>query len=62
MPVKIAIYVAPDEGLPFLVVSFESGGLKVSTAASQFEARTVASKRAIRWSERKSDGSMVTRS
>lgn len=62
MPVEIAIYVPPNEGLPFLVVSFESDGLKVSTAASQLEARTMASERAIRWSERKLDGTMVTRS
>jgi hypothetical protein len=47
---------------PHLVVSFESDGLKASAAASQLEARTVVSERAIRWSERKSDGSMVTRS
>jgi hypothetical protein len=60
MPVKVGIYEPPEEGLPYLVIAFESDGLKVFIANSQFEARTMASERAIRRRrERKSEGSMA---
>ena len=62
-PVSLGDCEEPNKADPHLVVSFEfRTALKVSAAASQLEARTMASERAIRWSERKSDGSMVTRS
>jgi hypothetical protein len=48
MPAKTTIYEPSEEGLPYLVVSFEPDGPKVATAKSQLEARTVASERAIR--------------
>lgn len=57
MPVKTAIYEPPKNGLPYLVVAFESDGMKVSAADSLLEARTMASERAIRRRrERKSEG------
>lgn len=60
MPVKTAIYEPPDEGLPYLVLAFESDGLKVSTANSVFEARTMVSERAIRRKRsRQSEGSVT---
>jgi hypothetical protein len=48
MPVKTAIYEPPKDGLPYLVVAFESDGVKVSVANSELEARTMAAERAIR--------------
>ncbi len=48
MPVKTAIYEPPKEGLPHLVVTFESDGLKVLTANTDLEARNLVSERAIR--------------
>ena len=56
MPVKTAIYEPPKEGLPYLVIAFESDGLKASVANSHLEARTMVSERAIRRRrERKSE-------
>jgi hypothetical protein len=60
MSVKTAIYEPPKNGLPYLVVAFESDGLKVFTANSEFEARTIVSERAIRRRrERMSGGSTM---
>jgi len=56
MPGKTVIYEPPEEGLPYLVVTFASDGLNVLTANSLFEARATVSERAIRRRrERKSD-------
>jgi hypothetical protein len=56
MPVKTAIYSPPKEGLPYLIVTFKSDGLKVLTANSSVEARAVVSERTIRRRrERKSE-------
>jgi hypothetical protein len=48
MPIKTAIYDPPKEGLPYLIVTFTSDGLKVLTANSSVEARAVVSERMIR--------------
>lgn len=48
MPFKTAIYEPPKDGLPYLVVTFEPDGVKVSVANSELEARTMAAERAIR--------------
>ena len=48
MAVKAAIYEPPKEGLPYLIVTFKSDGLKVVTANSSVEARAMVSERAIR--------------
>ena len=48
MSVKAAIYEPPKEGLPYLIVTFESDGLNVVTANSSVEARAMVSERAIR--------------
>jgi hypothetical protein len=48
MPVKFAIYDPPEEGLPYLVVTFEGDGPKIAVAKTQFEARTLVAERAIR--------------
>ena len=48
MPIKTVIYGPPKKGLPYLIVTFASDGLKVSTASSSVEARTVVSERMIR--------------
>ena len=56
MPIKTAIYDPPMEGLPYLVVTFEVDGLKVLTAETQLEARTMTIERTIRRrSERKGE-------
>ena len=56
MPIKTAIYSPPKEGLPYLIVTFTSDGLKVLTANSSVEARAVVSERTIRRRrERKSE-------
>ena len=58
MPVKSAIYDPPEEGLPYLVVTFEGDGPKIAVAKTQFEARTLVAERAIRRRRAlKSDGS-----
>jgi hypothetical protein len=41
------IYEPPKEGLPYLVVTFTSDGMNVSTAKSSAAARTMASDRSI---------------
>jgi len=41
------IYEPPTEGLPYLVVTFASDGMNVSTAKSSAAARTMASDRSI---------------
>jgi hypothetical protein len=48
MPIKSAIYDPPKEGLPYLIFTFTSDGLKVLTANSSVEARAVVSERMIR--------------
>ena len=48
MPIKTAIYDPPKKGLPYLIVTFTSDGLKVLTANSSVEARAVVSERMIR--------------
>ncbi len=42
------IYDPPNEGLPYLVVTFSSDGMHVATANSTTAARTLAAERAIR--------------
>ena len=46
--VKPAIYDPLKEGLPYLIVTFESDGLNVLTANSSVEARATVSERVIR--------------
>jgi hypothetical protein len=48
MSTKTAIYDPPMEGLPYLVITFESDGLKVLTAESLLEARIRVSEKTIR--------------
>jgi hypothetical protein len=56
MPVKTAIYDPPKEGLPYLIVTFESDGLNVLTANSAVEARAIVSERVMqRRRERKGE-------
>jgi hypothetical protein len=60
MLVKTVIYEPPEEGLPHLVIAFETDGLKVTIANTPFEARTMVSERVIRRRrERKTEGSMA---
>jgi hypothetical protein len=40
-----AIYVPPKSGLPFLVVTFQDGGMRTETAASRSEARALLARR-----------------
>jgi hypothetical protein len=40
-----AIYVPPKSGLPFLVVTFQDGGIRTETAASRSEARALLARR-----------------
>ena len=42
------IYDPPNEGLPYLVVTFSSDGMHVATANSTTAARTLAADRAIK--------------
>jgi hypothetical protein len=59
VPRKTAIYDPPMEGLPYLVITFESDGLRVSTANSELEARMMVSQHVIRQRrERMSEGLM----
>ena len=48
MSTKTAIYDPPMRGLPYLVVTFEADDLKVITAKSLLEARTMTIERTIR--------------
>jgi hypothetical protein len=48
MPIKTAIYDPPIKGLPYLIVTLEADGVKVSTAESLFQARIMASERTVR--------------
>jgi hypothetical protein len=60
MPGLTAIYDPPNEGLPYLVVTFTPEGMKIATANSSLAARTIASERVIRRrSERQSEHSKV---
>ena len=47
MPGKTTIYDPPKEGLPYLVVTFASDGMKITAANSSLAARTIASERVI---------------
>ncbi|HVY18526.1 MAG TPA: hypothetical protein VHA70_00420 [Bauldia sp.] len=55
-----AIYVPPKSGLPFLVVTFEGGGIRTQTATSRSEARALLAKqtRSVRSAEKLADGEL----
>jgi hypothetical protein len=48
MPGMTTIYEPPKEGLPYLVVTFTSEGMKVAAANSSLAARLTASEQVIR--------------
>jgi hypothetical protein len=47
MAIDVAIYEPPSDGLPYLVVTFGSDGVNVSTTNSRIEARKIASERTV---------------
>jgi hypothetical protein len=60
---RTTIYDPPKEGLPYLVVTFTSDGLKITAANSSLSARTIASDGVFRRrSERQSEQSKMDRS
>jgi hypothetical protein len=48
MPGSTAIYDPPKEGLPYLIVTFTTEGMKIATANSSLAARTIAAEGVLR--------------